>query len=134
MKSINTSTFYLTVGGFPCPGCITTTTTIPATVKYNTGCLLPWRIIRSVVLPIIPGGPFYVCKLVLVFVGKQPLIPVRRIVLSSPGLVVQGSTEVRRHGVLRSSLPASHAQATPKQSILGLRLVPGACYVRNTTT
>jgi Bacterial Ig-like domain len=34
-KSINTSTFYLTVGGFPCPGCITTTTTIPATVKYN---------------------------------------------------------------------------------------------------
>src|SRR5918995_6641764 len=24
----------------------------------NTGCLLPWRIIRTVVLPILPGGPF----------------------------------------------------------------------------
>jgi hypothetical protein len=34
--------------------------------------LLPWRVIRTVVLPILPGGPFYVCKVVLVFVGKQP--------------------------------------------------------------
>jgi hypothetical protein len=25
-------------------------------------------------------------------------------------------------------------EATPKQPILGLPLVPGACYVRNTTT
>ena len=58
---------------------------------------------RTVVLPILPGGPFYVYKLVLVFVGKLPLIPIKRIVPSSPGLVVQGSTELRRHGVLRSS-------------------------------
>ena len=42
--------------------------------------------------------------------------------------------ELRYDEVLRSSLPASHAQATPKQSILVLPLVPGACYVRNTTT
>src|SRR5215204_833560 len=70
----------------------------------NTWCLLPWRVIRTVVLPILPGGPFYVCKVVLVFVGKQPLIPVRRIVPSSPDLVVQGTTELRHDGVLRSSL------------------------------
>ena len=69
----------------------------------NTGCSLPWRILRTVVLPILPGGPFYVCKVVLLFVRKQPLIPVRRIAPSFPGLVVQGSTEVRRHGVLGSS-------------------------------
>jgi hypothetical protein len=31
---------------------------------------------------------FYLCKVVLVFVGKQPLIPLRRIVPSSPGLMV----------------------------------------------
>ena len=77
----------------------------------NTGCLLPCRIIRTVVLPILPGGPFYVCKVVLVFVGKLPLIPVKRIVPSSPGLVVQGSIELRRHGVLRSTqLPSNTKQ------------------------
>jgi hypothetical protein len=46
---------------------------------------------------------FYVCKVVLVFVGKQPLIPVRRIVPSSPDLVIRGTTELRHNGVLRSS-------------------------------
>jgi hypothetical protein len=45
----------------------------------------------------------YACKVVPVFVGEQPLIPVRRIVPSSPGLEVQGTTELRRNGVLRSS-------------------------------
>src|SRR5215218_1642637 len=72
----------------------------------NTVCSLPWRVIRTVVLPILPGGPFYVCKVVLVFLGKQPLIPVRRIVASSPDLVVQGTTELRLNGVLGSTLAA----------------------------
>ena len=39
----------------------------------------------------------------LVFVGKQPLIPLRRIVASFPDLVVQGTTELRHNGVLGSS-------------------------------
>src|SRR5215216_8158412 len=41
--------------------------------------------------------------------------------------------ELPIYGVLRSWLPANHAQANPKQSILGLPLVPGACYVSNST-
>jgi hypothetical protein len=72
----------------------------------NTVCLLPWSVIRTVVLPILPGGPFYVCKVVLLFVGKQPLIPVRRVVPSSPDLVVRGTTELRHDGVLGSSTSA----------------------------
>src|SRR5829696_1210011 len=46
---------------------------------------------------------FCVCKVVLVFVCNQPLIPVRRIVPSSPDLVVQGTTELRHDGVLGST-------------------------------
>jgi hypothetical protein len=42
-------------------------------------------------------------KVVLVWVGKQPLIPLRRIVPSFPDLVVQGTTELRHNGVLGSS-------------------------------
>jgi hypothetical protein len=60
----------------------------------STGCLLQWRIIRTVVLPILPGGPL----------RTQPLIPLRRIVPSALWLVVQGSTELRLDGILRSSL------------------------------
>jgi hypothetical protein len=61
--------------------------------------------------PSSPAVLFYVCKVVLVFVGKLPLIPVKRIVPSSPGLVVQGSIELRRHGVLRSTqLPSNTKQ------------------------
>src|SRR5215211_4942477 len=69
----------------------------------NTECLLPWRIIRAVFLPILPGGPFLLHSQGRVRLRRQPLIPVGRIVAASPGLVVQDSTEVRRYGVLRSS-------------------------------
>jgi hypothetical protein len=34
-KSINTNTFYLEVDSAPCPACVTTTTSVPATVRYN---------------------------------------------------------------------------------------------------
>src|SRR5215216_1607417 len=68
----------------------------------NTECLLPWRIIRAVFLPILPGGPFLLHSQGRVRLRRQPLIPVGRIVAASPGLVVQDSTEVRRYGVLRA--------------------------------
>src|SRR5215211_2400313 len=54
----------------------------------NTECLLPWRIVRTASFSHPPRRSFsYVCKVVLVFVGTQPLIPLRRIVPSSPDLV-----------------------------------------------
>jgi Bacterial Ig-like domain len=34
-RSINTNTFYLEVDGAPCATCVTTTTKVPATVRYN---------------------------------------------------------------------------------------------------
>src|SRR5215211_5008622 len=51
---------------------------------------------------------------------RRPLIPVGRIVTASPGLVVQGSTEVRRHGVLRSSLPASNSKQRQIYAVWGM--------------